>query len=79
MDTTAPTFDQTPENQTVEYGDAYTYQINATDETAISTWWINDTNFTINNTGYLTNNTNLSIEIYTLNVSVNATLNTINS
>ena len=68
-----------PSDQTVEYGTPFNYDVNATDDTAIDTYFINDTtNFAINPTiGLITNNTILSIGTYDLNISVNDTSNNI--
>ena len=80
-DTTAPYFiDGTPTNQTISSGTALAYNINATDETALDCFVVNDTtNFKINCSGYLENNTLLSSGLYNLNVTINDTSNNQNS
>lgn len=81
IDTTPPSFiDGTPTNQTITYGDAFAYNINATDEIALDCFIVNDTtNFKINCSGYLENNTLLSAGLYNLNVTINDTSNNKNS
>ncbi|MBU1854065.1 MAG: LamG domain-containing protein, partial [Candidatus Omnitrophica bacterium] len=72
-DTTAPTFTNIS-NQTIGYGSAFTQDINATDDTAVDCFSVNDTtNFKINCSGYLENNTALGIAVYWLNITVNDT------
>ena len=80
-DSTFPYFiDGTPTNQTITYGEALTYNINATDETALDCFVVNDsTNFVINCSGYLENNTLLSYGLYNLNVTINDSSNNMNS
>jgi len=80
QDTTAPTWNQTPTNQEVNYPDAFSYQVNASDLSPLSTYYIDDTtNFTIDSTtGIIINNTLLiGNKIYGLNVSVNDTIGNI--
>jgi PGF-pre-PGF domain-containing protein len=79
QDTTAPTWVESISNQVVTYGNAFSYDVNATDNVNISTYYIGDTtNFTINSsTGLITNNTQLNITVYYLNISVNDTLGNI--
>jgi len=78
-DTTAPTFTDIS-NQTVEYGTALGYDINATDENAFDTFSVNDTtNFKINSTGYLENATTLDVGLYWLNITINDTAGNENS
>ena len=81
VDSTAPTFDQTPSNQTIEYGDAFNMQLNATDSDGeIDTWKVNDTtNFQINSTGYLENKTQIPVGQHILTVTVNNTYSIENS
>ncbi len=73
QDTTPPTWDQTPTNQTLELGDPFRYDLNASDPSGIDTWWLNDTvHFTMDsNTGIITNATALPMGIYGVQVWVN--------
>ncbi|MFH2028271.1 MAG: hypothetical protein ABIJ08_03995 [Nanoarchaeota archaeon] len=71
-DISGPSFNLT--NQTIEYLYALGYNINATDDTAVYCFSVNDTKFTINCSGYLTNNTLLNVSIYWLNITANDTL-----
>ncbi|MFC1753964.1 CARDB domain-containing protein, partial [Thermoproteota archaeon] len=73
IDTKPPTWNETPENKTLDYHDSLYYDLNASDPSGISEYFINDTTyFSIDPaTGILENNSALSIDIYYLNVSVN--------
>ncbi|MEA3255185.1 MAG: hypothetical protein U9Q22_05075 [Candidatus Altiarchaeota archaeon] len=79
QDTTPPTWNETPTDQTVEYGEAFSYKVNASDNVALDVYFINDTtNFKINpGDGLIENNTGLSPGIYGLNISVNDTSNNV--
>jgi subtilisin family serine protease len=69
QDTTLPTWDQEPKNQTIEFGDEFSYDLNATDLSGINSWWINDTvNFSISSVGVITNATPLYVYIYLLEI-----------
>ncbi|MFX1296055.1 MAG: S8 family serine peptidase [Promethearchaeota archaeon] len=67
---TDPTWDQIPIDQASEFGDSFSYDVNATDPSGIDYYWINDTTyFSINATsGLITNNTALSVDEYWLEV-----------
>ena len=55
VDTTAPIWTQEPEDQTIDYGDAFTYDLNATDLSGI-TWIVDDTSrFTVDWQGRIRN------------------------
>ena len=57
--------------QYVEYGEAFRYDLNATDTAGISHWQLNDTSrFTINSEGVITNISSLSVGRYGLLVNV---------
>ncbi|MBT7105751.1 hypothetical protein HN933_02775 [Candidatus Woesearchaeota archaeon] len=71
-DTTAPVFTAI-DNQTVEVGSIFNYDVNATDANAVSCFAVDDGNFSINCSGYLSNATGLVTGVYTLNISVNDT------
>ncbi len=78
-DTTGPVFTNLA-NQTILENQSLTYDIDASDSSGVSCYRVNDTNnFNINCSGYLKNLTGLSIGIYWLNISVNDTLNNVNS
>jgi len=67
-------------NQTTEYDNNFSYDINATDSVGVDCFTVNDTdNFQINCSGYLENNTRLNIEIYYLNITVNDSTGNSNS
>jgi len=64
-----PIWEQVPEDQIIEYGDSFSYNLNATDLSGIDLWWINDTvNFNLNNNGVITSNGYLSVGEYSLDV-----------
>ena len=69
-DTIAPTWDESPTDQSLEYGEAFNYDLNASDVSGIDNWWLNDTiNFAINAiTGMITNKTLLEEGVYWLEV-----------
>ena len=82
VDTTPPTFNETPANFTLEYYyDSLYFDLNASDTSGIDNFFINDTaNFKIDKeTGILENNIVLPVGLYVINVSVNDTLNNIAS
>ncbi len=72
----APVFIVTPTDQTVEYGDTFTYDLDATSYSPLKEWSIDDTeHFSINNKGVITNIVPLDFHInepgeYPLEVSV---------
>ncbi len=79
-DTKAPTWIQTPQNKTVEYGIAFYYDLNATDPSGISQYWANDTTtyFKMNKTtGVLQNKTLLPVGIRWVMLYVNDTKNNV--
>jgi hypothetical protein len=77
----APAWDPIPQDQNIIEGIPFYYDINASDDAAVDTYFINDTiNFRIDPaTGIIENNTILALGIYWLNISVNDTSNNINS
>ncbi|TKJ17249.1 hypothetical protein CEE44_01815 [Candidatus Woesearchaeota archaeon B3_Woes] len=79
-DNTPPYFtDNTPQNQTITYNTALSYDINATDGVAFDCFAVNDSKFKINCSGFLENNTFLLVNIYYLNITINDTSNNLNS
>jgi hypothetical protein len=59
-----------PTNQTVHYGDAFSYLLEVTDFSDIDEWIVDDTaHFSIVN-GLLTNSTTLEVGYYHLNITV---------
>ncbi|MFW9919250.1 MAG: NosD domain-containing protein [Candidatus Thorarchaeota archaeon] len=60
-----------PEDQVLEFGESFHYDLNATVSTVIGGWSLSDmTDFTINSEGVITNITSLSVGIYPLYVDV---------
>lgn len=56
QDTTPPIWVVEPEDRYIEYGNDFFYNLDASDLSGISYWWINDTiNFQINDNGEITN------------------------
>jgi len=67
QDTTDPTWDVTPVDQDLEFGDVLNYDLDASDLSDISLYWINDTsNFNIDSNGVLTNTSILNPGTYWL-------------
>ncbi len=77
VDSAYPTFDTALINKTVEYYSAFSYNISASDNFEVNSYFVNDTNFATNASGYLMNNTILALGSYSLNVSVNDTSNNV--
>lgn len=70
VDTTAPTWIQSPADKVLMFGDPLSYQLMATDLSGIATWTIDDTtNFEISD-GLVTNKTVLAPGGYHLSVTV---------
>ncbi|MHA1481573.1 MAG: hypothetical protein ACTSQZ_09155 [Candidatus Thorarchaeota archaeon] len=64
-----------PGNQEINEGESFTLDLDATDYSGISQWWLNDTeHFSIDSNGVIGNATNLAPGSYGLQVSVNDTL-----
>ncbi|MFX1604691.1 MAG: hypothetical protein ACFFDD_02175 [Promethearchaeota archaeon] len=75
IDQVPPFWNPEPSNQAIDEGVSFTYDLNATDYTAIDTWSVNDTaHFSIDSEGVITNATALSPDVYWLEVSVSDTL-----
>jgi hypothetical protein len=71
IDTMAPTWTLAPEDQTLEYNEALSYQLQATDGSGIASWAVNDTvNFAISSGGLLTNATALAPGVYYVEITV---------
>lgn len=71
VDTEGPTWTVTPQDQTLEYNEALSYQLQASDPSGIDSWAVNNTvNFAISSTGLLTNATTLEPGIYYVEVTV---------
>jgi hypothetical protein len=70
QDTTSPTWDEIPKDYSLEYGEVFNYDLNASDASGIDHWWLNDTaNFNIDDTtGVITNLVFLEEGIYWLEV-----------
>lgn len=68
-DTTAPTWDQTPTNQSLKFGEDLIYDVNASDLSGIDHWWISDfSNFSIDSNGIINNTITLIVGEYLLEV-----------
>ena len=81
VDTRPPYFDEPITNQTINIGNSFEYDTNATDVgVGVFVYAVNDSTFSINTTGSIKNASALaSSTIYWLNVSLNDTLNNKNS
>ncbi len=70
-----PTWVAAPTDHSIIFGERFQDQLNATDESGIDHWWLNDTeHFSINMFGVIRDNAILPIGIYAVQVSVNDTL-----
>jgi len=80
-DTLKPYFNPLPVNQTIYTNQSLRYDINAFDVgVAGIIYFVNDTiNFLMNSTGGLNNITTLTIQNYTINISINDTQGNVNS
>jgi len=58
-----PTWDEEPSDQTIEFGLSFFYDVNATDESGIDKYWINNTDFDMDGDGKITNKTPLSVGV----------------
>jgi parallel beta-helix repeat protein len=67
-DTTSPVWASTPEDQTINFGEPLSYQLDATDHSAL-TWSVNNTLFSISG-GLLTNADALDVGDYYLRITV---------
>ncbi|MFW9982046.1 MAG: NosD domain-containing protein [Candidatus Thorarchaeota archaeon] len=75
LDNDSPYWTQELTDQTVEAGDPFYYDLNATDYSGLHTWWLNDTGrFSISSEGIMTANILLVVGVYHIRVSVNDTL-----
>jgi hypothetical protein len=78
IDTSLPTWDETPINRVVEIGMPVRYDLNASDPSGIDKWWLNDTvHFAIDNSGIITNTTFIAVNTINIQVWVNDTCNNI--
>lgn len=78
IDATGPTWDQTPGSRILAILTPFRYDLNASDPSGISKWWINDTaHFAVDSSGVITNTTLLAAGMYGIQVSVNDTLNNV--
>lgn len=78
-DTKAPRWIDIPNNISIFNTTNISLDFNATDNFAIDTYFVNDSNFIISATGIFENNTVLGVANYTINVSVNDTSGNVNS
>ncbi|MFX1269369.1 MAG: rhodanese-like domain-containing protein, partial [Promethearchaeota archaeon] len=75
QDTKSPSWVVPPSDKTMEFGDSFNYDLDASDPSNIDMWWLNETTFfNINNAGLITNNGPVPIGEYWLEVNVNDTL-----
>lgn len=73
-DESPPEWVTDPALQVVELGDAWTYELDATDISGLDTWWLNDTlRFSIDSDGVISMTYLLPVGTYWLQVNVNDT------
>jgi len=69
QDTIAPTWDTIPEDQTIQYGMNFLYDVNASDLDKIERYEINDTiNFIVDSNGIISNAVNLNPRVYWIEI-----------
>ncbi len=67
---TPPTWIEVPSDQTIKFGDSFSYNVNATDTSGIDHYSINaSSTFNIDSSGVITNITQLLVGVYWVNVS----------
>jgi len=70
-DNIAPIWDILPQDQILEYGEDFNYQLDAIDPSGIISWWINNTSqFSISSNGLIINKVMLTVNRYYLEVKV---------
>ena len=69
-DTTAPQWVASPQNQQYQYGDSFIYDIDATDVSGLTGWWISDTTHFNMSWGRIQNKYDLPLGVYPLTVNV---------
>jgi parallel beta-helix repeat protein len=68
-DTTAPTWDVPPINPVIEFGDAFNYNVSASDLRGIHHYWVNDTTYyNVSLSGQITNTSQVPVGIYDLEI-----------
>jgi hypothetical protein len=71
VDTVGPTWTVTPVDQTLDYNEPLSYQLQASDPSGIASWAVNDTvSFAISGSGLLTNATALAPGVYYVEITV---------
>ncbi len=79
-DTTAPTWDEMPKDQSVELGEKFIYDVNSSDDVEVTSYYVNDTtNFAVDGNGIITNNTELSLGVYSLQINASDAVGNNNS
>ncbi|KKM55992.1 hypothetical protein LCGC14_1552070, partial [marine sediment metagenome] len=69
QDTTDPTWDEDPTDQVIEFGQSFSYDVNASDLSGIDHYTVNGTIFDVDGSGVITNITALTVGSYWLNIS----------
>ncbi len=73
-DTTPPTWTSSIEDQTIEFGNFFSYDIDAWDLASLDSWWISPSDkFSVSSTGTVQNSTVLTVGDYKVYVWVNDT------
>ena len=79
VDTTQPYFTTIPNNVTHAYLIVLGVDYDAGDGEGFDTYAVNDTRFDINDSGWLRNDTTIGVGTYILNITINDTVNFVNS
>ncbi len=74
IDNVLPTWNDAPTDQIMEVGESFLYDVSASDNVAIETYWLSETSlFQIDSNGLITNTTDLLVGTYYLTIYVNDT------
>jgi hypothetical protein len=69
VDTEVPNWIEIPQNQVINYGVEFVYDVNASDNVAVTVYWLNNTaHFEIDSQGVITNMTVLDSGTYSLTI-----------
>ncbi|MFW9796310.1 MAG: hypothetical protein ACFFE2_04665 [Candidatus Thorarchaeota archaeon] len=70
QDTVAPVWDQTPQDQEMIYGTQFVYDLNASDLAGLSSWWVDNQEFSVDSVGRVRNLVTLAPGDHTVTVYV---------
>ena len=70
QDTTAPVWDTAPEDQSIDYGADVVYDLDASDLAGISSWSVDNTEFSVDSEGRVRNLITLAPGVHAVTVTV---------